>query len=102
MGVIFSAVLGFLLDFFARYLSAKVVITAAAVGTFLAITGIVFAAFYEAAVAIKLVLPSQFLWALGVIPSNTPLCISAVLNVRIVLLLFAIKNQILDISAKAK
>lgn len=102
MGVIFSAVLGFLLDFFARYVSAKVVITAAAVGAFLAITGTVFYAFYAAAAAIKLALPSQFLWALGVIPGNTPLCISVVLNVRIAVLVFAIKNQILDISAKAK
>jgi hypothetical protein len=97
MGALLNALFGFVFTFFARYVSAKILIAAAGVTAFVLIFGALTAVFNAAMSAINVSMPAQFQFAMGIIPSNIPLCISTLMTCKLAIYLARVKWAIIKI-----
>jgi hypothetical protein len=51
--------------------------------------------------SLSMTMPAQFQWGLGLIPSNVPSCVSAVITARIALWLFQVKWAIVKVKVQS-
>lgn len=96
----FSSVWTWLFVFFARWVSAKVLLSVTAVTAFALLFGSLTILFNASMEAIEMTLPEQFAWGLGIIPTNAPICISTVVTCRIAIWIVQIKWAIINVKLK--
>lgn len=101
LATLFSSVWGWLFVFFARWVSAKVLLVVTAITAFTLLFGGLTILFNTSMEAISMSLPSEFSWGLGIIPTNAPICISTVITCRIAIWVVQIKWAIISIKLKA-
>lgn len=97
---LFSSVWGWLFVFFARWVSAKVLLGLTAISAFALLFGSLTILFNVSMTAFSMTLPSEFAFGLGIIPTNAPLCISTVITCRIAIWVVQIKWAIINIKLK--
>lgn len=97
LGQLFSVIGGRFIAFFGAYISTKLAIFAAAVVAFLALLAGLTVAFNTALNSIAMAMPAEFSWGLGVIPTNIPACVSAIITARVTLYIFQVKWAIVKI-----
>lgn len=100
LGQVFTSVFGFLFVFFGRYLSAKILLVATAITAFILLFGGLTILFNSSLAALSLVLPVEFNWGLGIIPTNVPVCISTIITARIAIWVVEIKWALINIKLK--
>jgi len=101
LGTLFSSLFGFLFAFFARWLSAKVLIATTAITAFILLFGGLTILFNTSMSALSMSLPDEFAWGLGIIPTNVPVCVSTVITCRIAIWVVQIKWAIIKIKVQS-
>jgi len=97
LGKLFAGLFGFVFAGIARYVTVKVAIVAAAVSVFLLMLGALTVGFNAAMNAIQMSMPPDFQWGLGLMPTNIPVCMSAVFTSRLAIWMFEVKWAIVKI-----
>lgn len=101
LGKLFSGMFGFLFAAAGQYLSGKLLIAAAVIAAFVAMLAALTVAFNASLVAIQMNMPTEFAWSLGLLPTNVPACVSAVIAGRIAIWLFAVKWAIVKVKMQS-
>lgn len=97
LGQLFGVLFGRLLTFFGTYITGRLLIFATAVTAFLTMLAGLTVAFNAALNSIAMVMPSEYQWGLGIIPTNIPTCVSVILMARVTLWVFHVKWAIVKI-----
>lgn len=101
LGRLFSGLFGFLFASVGQYISAKLLIVVAAIAAFVAMLAALTVLFNAALVSISMTMPSEFTWGLGLIPSNVPACVSAIIAGRLAIWLFQVKFAIVKLKVQS-
>lgn len=101
LGRLFSGLFGFLFAAAGQYISGKLLIAAAAIAAFLTMLVALTLVFNAAVESVSMAMPSEFAWALGLLPTNVPACISAIVTGRVSLWLFSVKWAMVKIKLNA-
>jgi hypothetical protein len=97
IGKLLGVVFGRIIAFFGVYMSGKLLLFTAVVTAFVLLLGGLTLVFNWALASISMLMPAEFQWGMGIIPTNIPTCVAVVLTSRAALWIFQVKWAIVKI-----